>query len=242
MTKIRTERLLLFKPGAISARMTTLQMTIDALFPPYIAGVPSAFEISVGVPEVKELIETTPFDIEMGPEDFTGLYRHIRGYVDQRRMDGRLYLDSVLRKELDLEGSSIDPSILAAGAWFSCEGCGTSCAFPEVLEHDCELRQIFSIPLDDATKMEWYQLTHNDGTEWRTWTPESMSKAIPVLQCIIRAHGMDPRTATTDQMDATEIRITCTVHYIHDQHIRTVMNWRSAVSMLFTPTREAFVQ
>ncbi|KAJ3557701.1 hypothetical protein NM688_g1329 [Phlebia brevispora] len=129
-----------------------------------------------------------------------------------------------------------DPLILALGSVFMCHSCCTLVSLADALNHYCNPQS--------STKNTALSLylkgsgMHMKDTDWYlTKIPCALFRdygdVVRLIHPIITACGYNPATATSDDMDSSNIRLVCT--RCSGDKEQLVMTWRAAISHLVCP-------
>jgi hypothetical protein len=116
--------------------------------------------------------------------------------------------------------------------------------YPRVISHKCNTRVDLMSVLRDDTSTSFYQgdpsRVLGDLTSFRkAWSSEHLHvdmKAMPVVERVVLASGLDPKVTSADEMDAIDRKLGCleclewTCDFVDIQ----MFGWRDAVRRFFT--------
>lgn len=236
MEKTKADRLARVKLQARVRRVKLVATIITTAFSLQLGSVLSTADVVVGISRVRETIDSMPYDEIMDASCFDWLPSALPEFAEQRLQAGRKHFEDLTRAELGLDPSVKDPLSLAVAAWLTCNACEESFAFPDILGHNCLLA------LKEDISDEWDSVLNMALSQYAS-RPSGYRGNFEKLREIVVAYGLDPRTATTADMDNATVRLaqcqreTCASLYRHDSEpfsttkgIRYIMNWRVAVS------------
>lgn len=143
----------------------------------------------------------------------------------ERRMRGaRAHFQELVLKDVDIDTAN-DPLSLAVGTYFSC-GIGAN-TFPQELEHVC-------------SEWNWPKESESDVAAKAVCRHQSIGEfrrfraLVQVTKRCVELYGLDPTTATAEDIDDCATRIKCLTHGRSLTRKRlTVHSWRSLVCSLF---------
>lgn len=218
------------------ARLGVFDRALGTIWP-YRPGEPSRVDIALGMPEVREVIDRPPRDT-VDEESFSFLHEALPAFRTQWRREAETYLRSLVRTQVGKLSKGVDPMELAVGIAFRCKLCNAVEKYPEVLSHACEEHNYNA----DEEKGDLYrrviveQFTpnsryHNSGLVH--WDPSvhKFSAEADAIRPLAKLLGLDPRRATTADMNASPKRLVCKT--CSRKGVFYIMNWASAVSLHF---------
>lgn len=196
-------------------------------------------EVVFNIPGIAQLLD--PQLEKFDPEDMKRILAGgVLDYVHDRDMRDREALRRVITKELGLEASA-DPFALVAATYLRCGCCSRQFTLDEALQHRCR-GLILAEPCEGMSSetLKYFTAWFLRGNMREiSWTPEwdQYGPGIRRAAEVIDMFGLDPKTATADDMDAT-----CGTMRMSDSHkdsylpfaYAAIMDWRAAVSLLMT--------
>ncbi|KAI0768920.1 hypothetical protein BC629DRAFT_805824 [Irpex lacteus] len=186
-------------------------------------------EVAILCPEIPSLLDPD-VNAEFNPDD---LGEPIQRYLNKRIEDARDSLRKMIIYECELD-PSCDPFSLAVGAWFFCRWCTTARHLDHAIRHHCINLSEPKRPPDMCGV--YYRLVCKMFVNQGTWCVDRYRDGVSTVAEIIQACGLDPKTATVDDMDKVDVRFQCKCsHHRQQQGYMPIMNWRtSAVKSLYT--------
>ncbi|KIP06012.1 hypothetical protein PHLGIDRAFT_36159 [Phlebiopsis gigantea 11061_1 CR5-6] len=148
-------------------------------------------DIALFIPEVKGVL-TLPNDQAVTTADFDFLRTALPEFEEKRKKDAREYLCGQAKKDLGIDVE--DPLALAVGSVFACGACRRLCSWPHILAHSCTTR------CQTPSNADHYVNIIVDNTPRMTWAA-SKYRVPEKLKALIEAYGLDPLTATVEEMD-----------------------------------------
>lgn len=225
MAEVRIERLAKKRKKTLDERFKMLEKVVRNTIPKFSRITPSALEIGICIPEVLEILESSEDEFDL--ENLEKLVETaLSEYTDKRLADARRYLENLIKQHIDLDDSA-NPLSLAVGSLFSCNYCNGQQSFPDVLGHFCSRRRVI---LEGKTG-EFASHANRyiyPGPVSRIWSQTAFRSEAKKLVVFVRAYGLDPRTATVGEMDASEVRLVCSEHTAGRVGL-PILTWRSAV-------------
>lgn len=176
------------------------------------------------IPETSQLID--PDNPTFDPQD---LEVPIKNCLQTRAQQTLNSLREQIIQQCSLDEST-DPFSLAVGSWFMCNSCCTIQSREQVGNHrghDCRS----DVPRPTHVSDEIYDIV-----KWkfhdRLWSTGWYNESIPVMPKIVEACGLDPKTATIDDLDRADVRLRW-ARDAHEPDWKPIMTWRSAVGRSF---------
>lgn len=236
MEKTRADRLEAFKRSTRIARVKLVTTVVQSIIPPSQREDPTVAEALLCIDRIRDVIMDTPPDHILTKDDFDWLSEALEEHMEERLCASRQYFADKFFKKLQLDASmtSEDMMSLAIAAWFRCQDCNKCFTFPDVLDHVCDFRED---PPPREVDDEWANIV-NTALEYlpRLWIAHRFSGGFALLRSIITAYGMDPNTATVEDMDNAHVRLICRTSKCQTRRrepcstsTRIVMDWRTAV-------------
>ncbi|KAK0209114.1 hypothetical protein DFS33DRAFT_1307746 [Desarmillaria ectypa] len=163
----------------------------------------------------------TPLNLSI-TDSLQAMWVHLPGVASKWREVQTFELLKVMKK------AGLKPDINLATTVFTCKHCGEICQYPYVLAHCCSLWQ----PYKSLNPEDWkpYALRHiSSSAAWSashfTVNQESFKK----VKYLIKTCGLDPETATHEDMDALDCRVICNhCSSSNTDDAKYVMRWRNA--------------
>lgn len=241
---MRKERLFEAKKAVLFRRLAYVSEYIEDTATTFTDHPLSSLEVVLCVPRVYEFLdrEATEFDARKFT-DF--LHEVVPPYVSTREERVQKALRTMIMRALSIPDAT-DPFELAAVTWLSCSRCNNVFPFQQVPKHSCssdsyyhrgpapppqELIQdgipkpiqsvlIDKLPRDrGAPSPPW-------GGNWQLF-----QRGLKDGAAVVEAFGFDARTATVEDLDRADVRLTCCCLNHFSSEV-PVMTWRSAVSTL----------
>ncbi|KAK0217689.1 hypothetical protein EDD85DRAFT_1029434 [Armillaria nabsnona] len=190
---------------AVRMRMNEFNVAYSAatrdvpLFPVY----PKAVDAALLKPFSKILF-ATPLDQDI-TESLTAAWAQLPSVADKWRKTHDSALKGLMLK------AGLEPDLNLATSFFKCNCCDRLCQYPYVLAHRCSL----SYPQESFDPDNWknYALTHlsrrGNAAIWSASQYMVDGKALKRVQSIIQACGLNPETATHEDMDSLNCRVIC---------------------------------
>lgn len=229
MDGVRTERLQEERSVAIKARLKALDEAVVRIAPRRI-GEPSIRDIALGMPEVQAVLDA-PTSTKVTTASFGFLAKTLPAFTERWKQDARAYLAGLVRAGVTV-GDATDPLTLAAGSVFWCRLCYTSYRYPLVLSHTCFARQ----QLQRVTAANSYEAVVARHAPAQNWQPVEYEVKAEKLAKLVAACGMDPATATIDDMDNSDVRLCCTSCWYDrvGERKKDFYSWRAMVRALLS--------
>lgn len=242
--KVRQERL----KAEYDVVLVKRQMVVDSLLSDYVLQQP-VNEIIPGTGDVcqmeefKTIIFDTPADVEVDAQSFQQVMAHLPQIIIKWRASRDIWLWRVLNVNLDSTISQPDLTQLnLVSTLFICWECSTPISYPRVLAHNCRAGpHLFCIFRSSSsnTYPESVLWAREDMLPWnyiRRFSigyTETRSKVIgQQAKEIAGICGLDPDTATFEQMNELDPRLECTA-CVSDIDGRPIMDWSNAVGVYF---------
>ena len=228
MEDVREERLRPIRRVILTERLKVLNECIDTLAPSLKPRQLSVLEVAYKIPAVIEILDprNEEFDADALEQVLNTI---IPTYLDDRAAYRRQALGNHIRNRLDLDASA-DPFTLAVASVLYCSSCQSDLSLAHALEHCCinSHHQVLTQPedmTDDywSALIEWTQSRVIADPTWRTY-----NLGIYMVSGVIEDCGLNPKTASVDDMDAVNVRFLCHRH----PYYSPVMDWRATVSSI----------
>lgn len=233
MEEVKAVRLVALKKEVRVQRMKLVASIVQETFSPEVLHAPSAVEVVMNIPRVRETIDGAPYEDKMDARSFDWLPDTLIDYADRRFQEAKAYFEDTIRSELQLDSSIKEPLSLAVAAWFACESCKATHTFPAIINHYCWERNRKTSQDQD----EFNSLVRNS-LSGPVWKAQGHKAAIGPLYRIVQAYGLDPKIATTEDMDQSRVRLVCgemscyhQLPHHSNKEVRQIMDWRAAVSV-----------
>lgn len=183
----------------------------------------SSIEIALCVPETSRLID--PDNPTFNPED---LEVPIRKLLQRRSQKAREKLRQRVIRDYGLD-DSVDPFSLAVGSWFAClrYPCRSIMSLEQALNHRCYCGYN-AMDKPEHVSYELYDVVRRCAEE-PIWTTAWYSSIPEVMLKVVEACGLDPKTATVDDLDRADVRLRCVCYAHRTINWRPIMTWRVAV-------------
>ncbi|KAK0494977.1 hypothetical protein EDD18DRAFT_289815 [Armillaria luteobubalina] len=188
---------------------------------------PKAADVAVLKPFSK-LLFATHLDQDV-TESVTAALAKLPGVVDKWREIRNSSLQALMLK------AGLEPNLNLATSFFKCNLCHCLCQYPYVLAHRCSSPRRHNY-LFDPDNWKNYALTRLLERErapiWSASQYMIDEKAFKRVQYIIQACGLNPETATREDMDSLNCRVTCN----NSKAGSFVMQWQIAACYDKNPT------
>lgn len=183
----------------------------------------SSIEIALCVPETSRLID--PDNPTFNPED---LEVPIRKLLQRRSQKAREKLRQRVIRDYGLD-DSVDPFSLAVGSWFAClrYPCRSIMSLEQALNHRCYCGYN-AMDKPEHVSYELYDVVRRCAEE-PIWTTAWYSSIPEVMLKVVEACGLEPKTATVDDLDRADVRLRCVCYAHRTINWRPIMAWRVAV-------------
>lgn len=222
MNSVRNARLAHERRQILKDRFKVLQRSIEHLLPEFPQMYLPLWEVAHSVQEIRQVIEPTAADFNESQLE-EAIKVALPAYAERRMQQAREYFGELVRTELNIPPSQCDdPLSLAVGAYFICLKCRKQHAFPQILRH-------YTCDTPRMTHDEYGSAAADIFLQEHIWAPQGFSSNATMVAQRIRASGLDPLVATSEDMDGINVRLTCPTHdkCVALQRI-TVRSWRSA--------------
>lgn len=212
------------------------------------------------------LLAEAPNNVTVSQEDLhQACVEHLPGFIQSWQTKCTLELGHMMAVRLGRPWDVASPRPLdvlnLAVAWFRCDRCQRNFRYPGVLAHLC-LRTPYG-NVTDASIWEWEHIKdniHKDDhfddpyernvalvSRLRPWSAKALRPApdedLLALRSIVEACGLDPESATAQNMDEVDARVTCDaipILWKSKSEGYLVMNWRRAVCHLSSRVSRSF--
>lgn len=195
--------------------------------------------LTMVIPEIYELF--SPAKVSVGTEELQrSLWELMPQCLDTWEREMKEMFVKQTRERLGID-DSVNPFELALAGWFTCLNCHVTLRLPYAMYHQCSSRA----PPPDVP--EWFSPDDYEimcaafelvATSVYHFIPMNLLNASGTHQTevVIRLCGLDPRTATPDDLDEENVWLQCLSHDPEGPGI-PIMNWRTAVRIhsLLTP-------
>lgn len=185
---------------------------------------PPAFDIALGVPEVRAAIDI-PIDVDVTLTDLARCGDAVAAYAAWWLADQRADFASIVERST---AGATDPHadlLSLAIARFECTRCGARVRFPQVLAHRCVGPPgVLPSPMDLYTRA----VAGVFSVPCRPIRSNFVLSDAPEAEYVIRLCGQDPQRATLQMMKESTVRLACKRCDPPDGV--GVMTWISAVS------------
>ncbi|KAI0768923.1 hypothetical protein BC629DRAFT_805936 [Irpex lacteus] len=221
--KVRNQRVTAERKEIIKHRLVELSEFVDNL-PLRIPGLYiSRIDTVHYIPETSQLID--PDNPTFDPQD---LEVPIKNCLQNRAQQTLNSLRKQIIQQCRLDEST-NPFSLAVGSWFMCNLCRTIQSLEQVgnhMGHDCrsDVPQPTHVPdeIYDIVKWKFHD---------RLWSAGWYNESVPVMPKIVEACGLDPKTATIDDLDRADVRLRWARDAHQEPDWKPIMTWRSATRM-----------
>ncbi|KAK0481358.1 hypothetical protein IW261DRAFT_1681036 [Armillaria novae-zelandiae] len=169
------------------------------LFPIY----PKAVDAALLKP-FSRLLFATPLHQDI-TESLTAAWAQLPRVADEWRETQNSALKALMLK------AGLEPNLNLATSFFKCSFCHRLCQYPYVLAHRCPLRY----PQESFVHDNWKNLAmsylsrRGDAATWSASQYMVDGEVLRRVQSIIQACGLDPETATHEDMDSLNCRVIC---------------------------------
>ncbi|GJE86997.1 F-box protein [Phanerochaete sordida] len=220
------------------ARLEIFDCVLGSVFP-YRHGEPSRVDIALGMPEIREIIERPPREA-VTEESFAFLHDAFPAFRTRWRKQAEAYLGQLVRKAVGKLRKDVDPMQLAVAAAFYCPSCRITCPYPAVLSHKCDsLSNDLEAKLKNGSNpyrrvvldnfmLQLYDWSHSrELIHWDTRVFKYTAE-VAALKQVVALAGLDYKTATQADMDASPARFVCMVCDAYAPGIFHVLDWTKA--------------
>lgn len=182
-------------------------------------------EIALFVPEVYRSI--TPDEPNFNVE---GLHAPIKDYLEMRSQKARELLRDLILRECNVD-ESCDPFSLAVGSLFVCLDCRfrDALSLERAVDHRCDRHRTVKRPRGMSVEIYDYIDAGASTTGASVWREDWYHRSISILSGVVKACGLDPGVATTQDLDRADVRLRCASHDHQSSDPRPIMTWRTAV-------------
>ncbi|KAG7451982.1 uncharacterized protein BT62DRAFT_274271 [Guyanagaster necrorhizus] len=143
----------------------------------------------------------TPLNLSI-TDSLQAMWIHLPGVVSQWREAQTSELREVMKK------AGLKPNINVATTIFTCTNCSEICQYPYILAHRCALWQ----PYENFNPEDWkaYALRCIPfGVAWSASQFTVNEESVKKVEYLVKTCGLDPETATHEDMDALDCRVIC---------------------------------
>lgn len=149
-------------------------------------------------------------------------------YLEKRYRDARRSLANLLREYCSLHPST-DPFSLAVGSIFICTRCNTARTLFYAVRHHCGTGQDDTLTRPDSCPEEYYLTVQSTFSSETSWHESLYKPGLERLVAVIKACGLDPKTATVKALDQADVLLRLVREVSLTQTSMGIMNWRTAV-------------
>ncbi|GJE86832.1 hypothetical protein PsYK624_029150 [Phanerochaete sordida] len=200
----------------VKERLLTMLKVAEAIHSFDLPG-PSPHQVAIAIPEVQQILRL-PGDAVVTEDNFAFLSTVLPAFVTQWKKTATTHLADLINAKLELP-EAVDPLSLAVASMFTCKYCRMSLRYPRLLTHTCTGHPKTTYEERRNYSKELVGKTFPD----RHCTGASFQDEIKLLQKLIELHGLDAKTTTREQLDSSDMRLTC-VRHKQDGAVR-VMSW-----------------
>ncbi|KAK0486365.1 hypothetical protein IW261DRAFT_1455107 [Armillaria novae-zelandiae] len=181
---------------------------------------PKAVDAAVLKPFSKLLFDT-PLDQDI-TESVTAALAELPRVADKWRETQNSSLQALMLK------AGLEPNLILATSFFKCNLCHLLYQYPYVLAHRCLSSPYPHTYFSDPDNWKDYALDYllqcERGPIWSVSQYKVDGEALKRVQSIIQACGLNPETATHEDMESLNCRVTCS----NDKARSFVMQWQIA--------------
>ncbi|SJL15790.1 uncharacterized protein ARMOST_19295 [Armillaria ostoyae] len=215
--RLRRERI-----HAVEVRIRLFEDAYSAVMrdEPLLPIIPKPDDVLVQEP-FSTLFFDTPLDVSIA-DSLQAMWIHLPDVASKLREAQTSELTELM------EQAGLKPDVHLATTVFACTECCEFYLYPYVLAHRCPFRQ----PAKPFNDEDWKpyalrRISHRMAWSERQFTIDQES--VDKVACLIKTCGLDPETATHEDMDAPDCRIICN-HCSDGQTdgFKHVMRWRAA--------------
>ncbi|KAG7451980.1 uncharacterized protein BT62DRAFT_941002 [Guyanagaster necrorhizus] len=168
-----------------------------------------------------KIVFDTPLD-----QDITESLKAAGIRLPKAAAEWRKKQDSGLRALMEKAG--LKPDLNLATAFFSCNYCRRVCQYPYVLAHRCKLSYSVSFYPEDWKTYALMYMCRETNVPWSASQYTVNGEILRRVQCIIQTCGLNPETATYEDMNSLDCRVIC-VNCSQFSTTEFVMQWQTAV-------------
>lgn len=237
METTKHDRLRVSRYHVIHPRLKVLEDAVTAVQPRR-TGEPSLYEIAVDIPEVRSILDA-PETTKITVADFDFLKTELPLFAQKWHAEARTYLEGLVTEALKKAKIKVKAGTnvlaLVAGGIFKCTHCGHLWRYPAVLSHRCNERKRLEKPLP---KRDYYVELLGSKLGAARWRAEGYeAQDMSIAAAVLKTAGLDLRTTTVAQADASPARFRCVKH--DQEHTVTVRTWLDMVRSAFCHRRDA---
>ncbi|KAK0433554.1 hypothetical protein EV421DRAFT_2040149 [Armillaria borealis] len=215
--RLRRERI-----RAVEVRIRLFEDAYSAVMrdEPLLPIIPKPDDVLVQEP-FSTLFFDTPLDVSIA-DSLQAMWIHLPDVASKLREAQTSELTELM------EQAGLKPDVHLATTVFACTECCEFYLYPYVLAHRCPFRQPAKLFNDEDWKpYALRRISHRMAWSERQFTIDQES--VDKVACLIKTCGLDPETATHEDMDALDCRIICN-HCSDGQTdgFKHVMRWRAA--------------
>ncbi|KZT63864.1 hypothetical protein DAEQUDRAFT_770195 [Daedalea quercina L-15889] len=230
---LRKERLSIIRTRLLHLRWAVYKaqlgerglLTVDYEYGPKLA------DIAL-MPEFRDIVESTN-DVDVNRRSFRDALAHLPALTERFNRQRKNTLLELMAERLGYRGVQMHLLELAV-AWFHCDKCDKYMRWHNVLAHQCQRPYYADTEREDfADPYEWDAA---EASMFHAWSAKDLrpilAEDLSVLRSLIVACGLDPDTATAEEMDVLDARFVCEeipVPWARKSEGQLVMNWRRAV-------------
>ncbi|KAK0466145.1 uncharacterized protein EV420DRAFT_811718 [Desarmillaria tabescens] len=165
----------------------------------------------------------TPLNLSIA-DSLQAMWVHLPGVASKWRE----VQTAELLKLMQEAGLKLDINL--ATTVFTCTNCRQIFQYPYVLAHNCSFWQ----PYKDLNPEDWkpYALRYiSSGVAWSATLFTTNEESIKKVEYLIKTCGLDPETATQEDMNALDCRVICnhcSISSIDGSKYKYVMRWQNA--------------
>ncbi|KAL4252491.1 hypothetical protein ABKN59_002772 [Abortiporus biennis] len=222
MRRVRAERRI-----TLRRRILVLKSVLDSFHAGYKAqkcGFPPLMEW-IMMPRIRVILDT-PNDTVVDESTFDFLKDEWSPLSISWQDEATQNLRNMVEKDVNIDDANVDPLSLAIGSCFYSPKGYSVHIFPSVLSHID--RPSFFTPEPDLPVEPTYEEFVRDILDLSgRWNPERFKVNVELAQSVVKAFGLDPSSATREDMDLLKTRISCRLCNKSDG--KPVMTWRAAI-------------
>ncbi|GJE90996.1 F-box protein [Phanerochaete sordida] len=208
----------------LRTRLTAFSEALPKLYT-YRPGEPSDIDIAIGVPELRQIIDSPASQqVDASSFDFLRDDGILAAFAERWKEDCRSSIARRITEQVPGIDPDTDPLSLAVAAGFTCRKCVTLNAPCDPLVHRCDMDHHCWGPPTLAG--DTYNVIAAETLTGLFWNPRTFFKTLSILT-VIKKCGFDPARATIDQLNESPVRLACNA-CIREASGFAIMTWFAA--------------
>ena len=187
-------------------------------------------------PPLRDFIDAPPYENVLGK--FKSLIVHLEEFA--ATWEGKIVQHLKCSMPRRYRTEVLNPLDLAVGTFWRCNCCNRVLSYMKFLEHACLVENgkytIDSYEECVETALTKYRISVQTSfkVSVRRLRKGRLKNTVQLVERFVKLFGLDPATATAEDMDNAQDRLVCPDPSCAEDGYRTVISWRAAVSLGFS--------